>query len=130
MPELQTRRLGRTEMQVTALSLGCAPFGTPYHTDRDAIDGVRRAIEPVTHSQNGGRLSPDMRKQLATQIRELAELEAQREEVKQILQSVAQNPEILQGPSRQMERLTQKIVRLKAEIRRLEGLVQQEGRGN
>ena len=45
MPELETRRLGRTEMQAKALGLGCAFFGTPYHTDRDAIEGIRRAIE-------------------------------------------------------------------------------------
>jgi len=32
-------------MRPKALSLGCAPFGSPHHTDRDAIDGVRRAIE-------------------------------------------------------------------------------------
>ena len=45
MPELQRRRLGRTGMYPRALGLGCAHFGRDYHTDRDAIDGVRRAIE-------------------------------------------------------------------------------------
>ena len=45
MAELETRRLGRTEMEVKALGLGCAQFGWPHHTDRDAIKGVRRAIE-------------------------------------------------------------------------------------
>ena len=45
MPELQRRRLGSTGMYPRALGLGCAHFGRDYHTDRDAIDGVRRAIE-------------------------------------------------------------------------------------
>jgi len=45
MAELPWRRLGRTEMQVRALGLGCAYFGADYHTDQDAIDGIRRAIE-------------------------------------------------------------------------------------
>jgi aryl-alcohol dehydrogenase-like predicted oxidoreductase len=45
MPELPLRRLGRTEMRVKAMGLGCAYFGAPYHTDQDAIEGVRRAIE-------------------------------------------------------------------------------------
>jgi aryl-alcohol dehydrogenase-like predicted oxidoreductase len=45
MPELPIRRLGRTEIRASALGLGCAPFGQPHHTDQDAIEGVRRAIE-------------------------------------------------------------------------------------
>jgi aryl-alcohol dehydrogenase-like predicted oxidoreductase len=45
MTELPRRRLGRTEMRPRALGLGCAFFGQPYHTDEDAIEGVRRAIE-------------------------------------------------------------------------------------
>lgn len=45
MAELETRRLGRTEMRPKALGLGCAWFGAAHHTDRDAIEGVRRAIE-------------------------------------------------------------------------------------
>jgi aryl-alcohol dehydrogenase-like predicted oxidoreductase len=45
MPELPIRRLGRTEMRAKALGLGCAPFGQAHHTDRDAVEGVRRAIE-------------------------------------------------------------------------------------
>ena len=45
MTELPIRRLGRTEIRARALGLGCAYFGAGYHTDRDAIDGVRRAIE-------------------------------------------------------------------------------------
>ncbi len=42
---LELRRLGRTEMQVTCLSLGCASMGDPRHTDRTAIDAIHRAIE-------------------------------------------------------------------------------------
>jgi aryl-alcohol dehydrogenase-like predicted oxidoreductase len=45
MPELKRRRLGSTGMYPRALGLGCAHFGRDYHSDRDAIDGVRRAIE-------------------------------------------------------------------------------------
>lgn len=45
MAELEIRRFGRTEMRVRAMGLGCAPFGEARHTDRDAIEGVRRAIE-------------------------------------------------------------------------------------
>lgn len=45
MAKLETRRLGRTEMRPKALGLGCAFFGASYHTDRDAIEGIRRAIE-------------------------------------------------------------------------------------
>ena len=49
MAELETRRLGRTEMRPKALGLGCASFGRPHHTDRDAIEGIRRAIELGIH---------------------------------------------------------------------------------
>ncbi|MCD6333948.1 MAG: aldo/keto reductase [Candidatus Latescibacteria bacterium] len=45
MTKLETRRLGRTEMRPKALGLGCAYFGAAHHTDRDAIEGIRRAIE-------------------------------------------------------------------------------------
>jgi aryl-alcohol dehydrogenase-like predicted oxidoreductase len=45
MPELPIRRLGRTEIRAKALGLGCAAFGWAHHTDRDALEGVRRAIE-------------------------------------------------------------------------------------
>ncbi len=45
MVELPRRRLGRTEMHPRAMGLGCAYFGAAYHTDRDAIEGIRRAIE-------------------------------------------------------------------------------------
>lgn len=41
----EKRRLGRTEMSVSALSLGCASFGSRHHTDQEAIDTVRTAIE-------------------------------------------------------------------------------------
>jgi aryl-alcohol dehydrogenase-like predicted oxidoreductase len=46
MTPLETRRLGRTEMKPKALALGCAFFGHKENvTDKDAIEGVRRAIE-------------------------------------------------------------------------------------
>ncbi|MFH1007630.1 MAG: aldo/keto reductase [Candidatus Latescibacterota bacterium] len=45
MPLLETRRLGRTEMRPKSLGLGCAFFGAGNHTDRDAIEGIRCAIE-------------------------------------------------------------------------------------
>jgi aryl-alcohol dehydrogenase-like predicted oxidoreductase len=45
MPTLETRRLGRTEIRAKALGLGCAWFGSSKSSDRDAMEGVRRAIE-------------------------------------------------------------------------------------
>lgn len=46
MPPLESRRLGRTEIRAKALGLGCAFFGQKDAvTDRDAINGVRRAID-------------------------------------------------------------------------------------
>ena len=45
MAELAIRRLGRTGMNPKALGLGCAWFGTADNTDRNAVEGVRRAIE-------------------------------------------------------------------------------------
>ena len=46
MPPLETRRLGRTGMTPKALGLGCAFFGQKDRvTDRDAIEGVRRALD-------------------------------------------------------------------------------------
>ncbi|MDA0708615.1 MAG: aldo/keto reductase [bacterium] len=46
MALLEIRRLGRTEMKPKALALGCAFFGPKDSvTDKDAVDGVRRAIE-------------------------------------------------------------------------------------
>ena len=45
MGELTTRRLGNTGMEPKALGLGCAYFGGDKSSDRDAIEGVRHAIE-------------------------------------------------------------------------------------
>ncbi len=45
MVELDWRRLGRTEMKVRSLGLGCAFFGSKDVTDQEAYDGVRRAID-------------------------------------------------------------------------------------
>jgi len=45
MAELGWRRLGRTNMKVRTLGLGCAFFGNAKVTDQDAYDGVRRAID-------------------------------------------------------------------------------------
>ena len=39
------KRLGRTELRVSALSLGCASIGNVHHTDREAVETVRGAIE-------------------------------------------------------------------------------------
>jgi len=43
MAELETRRLGRTEMRPKALGMGCASLSR--HTDQESIEAVRRAIE-------------------------------------------------------------------------------------
>jgi aryl-alcohol dehydrogenase-like predicted oxidoreductase len=45
MAELERRRLGNTGMTPKALGLGCAWFGSDKSSDRDAVEGVRRAIE-------------------------------------------------------------------------------------
>ena len=45
MPGLESRRMGRTEMRAKALGLGCAAMGSAKSSDRDAIEGVRHAIE-------------------------------------------------------------------------------------
>ena len=45
MVTLERRTLGSTGMTPKALGLGCASFGSPAHTDRDAIETVERAIE-------------------------------------------------------------------------------------
>jgi len=42
---LGRRRLGNTGMTPCVLGLGCAWFGSDKSSDRDAIEGVRRAIE-------------------------------------------------------------------------------------
>jgi len=43
MAELETRRLGRTEMRPKALGMGCASLSR--HTDQESIEAVRCAIE-------------------------------------------------------------------------------------
>lgn len=43
MAELETRRLGRTEMRPKSLGMGCASLSR--HTDQESIEAVRRAIE-------------------------------------------------------------------------------------
>lgn len=43
--ELERRALGSTGMTPCVLSLGCAWFGSPKSSDKDTVDGVRRAIE-------------------------------------------------------------------------------------
>ncbi|MCZ6632588.1 MAG: aldo/keto reductase, partial [bacterium] len=46
MAELETRRLGRTEMKPKALGLGCAFLGSPQRvTDEEAVEAVRHAID-------------------------------------------------------------------------------------
>ena len=45
MPELERRKLGNTGMTPMSLGLGCAWFGSEKSSDRDTIEGVRRAIE-------------------------------------------------------------------------------------
>ncbi len=45
MAELERRTLGNTGMTPRILSLGCAWFGSDKSSDRDTIEGVRRAIE-------------------------------------------------------------------------------------
>jgi len=45
MAELERRRLGRTEMCPLAIGLGCAFCGTDKYSDREAVEGIRRAVE-------------------------------------------------------------------------------------
>ena len=45
MAELERRKLGNTGMTPRSLGLGCAWFGSEKSSDRDTIEGVRRAIE-------------------------------------------------------------------------------------
>ena len=46
MAELETRRLGRTEMKPKALGMGCAFVGNPEAvTDAEAIEAIRHAID-------------------------------------------------------------------------------------
>ncbi|MBI2193816.1 MAG: aldo/keto reductase [Planctomycetes bacterium] len=45
MSELATRVLGKTGIRAKALGLGCAWFGSEKSSDRDTVEGVRRAID-------------------------------------------------------------------------------------
>jgi aryl-alcohol dehydrogenase-like predicted oxidoreductase len=45
MAELETRRLGKTEMRPKALGLGCAAAGEPEYSDNEAVEGIQRAVE-------------------------------------------------------------------------------------
>ena len=45
MPDLDVRRLGRTEMRPKALGLGGGYLGDPERTDQEAVNTVRGAIE-------------------------------------------------------------------------------------
>ena len=45
MAELEIRKLGNTGMTPKSVGLGCAWFGSDKSSDRDTIEGVRRAIE-------------------------------------------------------------------------------------
>ena len=45
MPDLEVRRLGRTEMNPKSLGLGCGYLGNPKRADQEAITTIRHAIE-------------------------------------------------------------------------------------
>ena len=45
MADMGWRRLGRTEMKVRSLGLGCAFFGGNQSSDEDTFEGVRRGID-------------------------------------------------------------------------------------
>ena len=45
MPDLEVRRLGRTEMKPKALGLGCGHLGFPEQSDENAVSTIRGAIE-------------------------------------------------------------------------------------
>ena len=45
MPDLEVRRLGRTEMKSKALGLGCGHLGWPDRPDEEAVTTIRAAIE-------------------------------------------------------------------------------------
>jgi len=45
MPDLEVRRLGRTEMTPKAIGLGCGHLGDPQRPDQEAVATVRGAIE-------------------------------------------------------------------------------------
>ena len=44
MPDLEVRRLGRTEMKPKALGLGCGYLGNPKRPDEEAVTTIRVAI--------------------------------------------------------------------------------------
>jgi len=45
MPELEMRRIGRTEMRAMSLGVGGWPFGRPTVTDEEVVATVRKAID-------------------------------------------------------------------------------------
>ena len=45
MPELEYRRLGRTEMKPKSLGLGCGYLGNPKRPDQEAITTIKYAVE-------------------------------------------------------------------------------------
>ena len=45
MPDLEVRRLGRTDMNPKSLGLGCGYLGNPKRPDQEAITTIRHAIE-------------------------------------------------------------------------------------
>jgi aryl-alcohol dehydrogenase-like predicted oxidoreductase len=45
MPDLEVRRLGRTEMNPKALGLGCGYLGNPQRPDEEAVTTIREAID-------------------------------------------------------------------------------------
>lgn len=45
MPDLEVRRLGRTEMKPKSLGLGCGYLGDPNRSNQEAITTIRYAIE-------------------------------------------------------------------------------------
>ena len=45
MPDLEVRRLGRTEMKPKSLGLGCGYLGDPKRPNQEAITTIRYAIE-------------------------------------------------------------------------------------
>ena len=45
MPDLEVRRLGRTEMHPKSLGLGCGYLGDPKRPDQEAITTINYAIE-------------------------------------------------------------------------------------
>ena len=56
MPDLEIRRLGRTEMKPKALGLGCGYLGDPKRPDEEAVTTIRVAIK---HGVNFIDTSPE-----------------------------------------------------------------------